>query len=50
MLEVPEGNITQALPEAAGLNPAMEIVAFSEAVGLLFTMKRVKFPEASVAA
>jgi hypothetical protein len=48
--ELPEGNMTQALPEAAGLNPEIEIVAFWLEEGLLLTIKRVRSPEASVAA
>lgn len=42
--------MTQAWPEAAGVNPEMLMVAVSLALGLLLTMKRVKFPEPSIAA
>ncbi len=48
--EVPWGSMTQAWPEAAGVNPEMLMVAVSLALGLLLTMKRVKFPEPSIAA
>jgi hypothetical protein len=48
--EVPEGSMTQACPVDAGLNPEIDIVAFWLVMGLLFTTKRVRSPEASVAA
>jgi hypothetical protein len=47
---LPDGNITQASPEEAGVNPVILIVAVSLVLGLLFTMKRVKFPELFIAA
>jgi hypothetical protein len=47
---VPEGSITQACPLAAGVNPETVTVTAMLAVGWLLTMKRVRLPEASLAA
>ena len=48
--DVPEGSITQAWPEDAGLKPETVTLAGMGVAGLLLTIKRVRFPEASVAA
>lgn len=48
--EEPEGSMTHAFPEEAGLNPDIEMFAVWLLVGWLLAMKRVRLPEASVAA
>ena len=48
--EVPDGSMTQAWPEEAGVNPDTVTLAGWLLLGSLLTMKRVRFPDESVAA
>ena len=50
VVEVPEGNIAQACPVDAGVKPVTEMFAAWLLVGWLLTTKRVRLPEASLAA
>lgn len=50
VLPDPWGSMTQACPVLAGVNPEIDRVAFWLVVGLLLTIKRVRFPDESFAA